>query len=479
MRSPRIFYHIVSILFDVNCYCYFTTMNHLQNIKNFFNTGATLDYEFRRKHLEALKNVIKKYEEEINAAMYSDLKKSKEETWASETGLLMGEINYAIKNLHKWMRPKKVSTGIVTFPSSGKIYMDPLGVVFIIAPWNYPLQLLLIPLVGAIAAGNCAVLKPSEMAPAIEHIIVKMLNEVFDENYIKVITGKGAEVVRDLINHFRFDHIFYTGSTTVGKEIYKLAANNLVPVTLELGGKSPCIVEADADLEIAAKRIVLGKFINAGQTCIAPDYILVHESVKEKLLNALTETIQRFYTIDPSSSYDYGKIINQNRFQKLVSYLSVGKIFYGGKHDEASLYIEPTILTNISVNNTVMKEEIFGPILPVLSFSNMDEAMEMVKQNENPLSFYLFTKNKKTEKEWIRKVPFGGGCVNNTVWQFANKKMPFGGIGNSGIGSYHGKKTFELFSHAKPVLKTANWLDPNLKYPSLKGKIKLLKKMIR
>lgn len=454
-------------------------MYHLQNIRNFFDSGATLDYEFRRKKLEALKSVIKKYEEEINAAMYADLKKNKEETWATETGLLLSEINYAIKNLHKWLRPKKVPTDIITFPSSGKIYSDPLGVVFIIAPWNYPLQLLLVPLVGAIAAGNCAVLKPSEMAPATEQIVVEMVKEVFDESYVNVITGNGAEVVPELINHFRFDHIFYTGSTAVGKEIYKMAANDLVPVTLELGGKSPCIVEADADIKVAAKRIVLGKFINAGQTCIAPDYILVHESVKKELLNALSETIQSFYTIDPSSSYDYGKIINQDRFQKLVSFLWERKIFYGGKYDEASLYIEPTIITGISMCDTVMKEEIFGPLLPVLSFSNTSEAMEMVKQNENPLSLYLFTKNKSTQKEWIRKVPFGGGCVNNTVWHFANKKMPFGGIGNSGIGSYHGKKTFELFSHAKPVLKTANWPDPNSKYPSFKGKIKLLKKIIR
>ncbi|MEO9023040.1 MAG: aldehyde dehydrogenase family protein [Ginsengibacter sp.] len=454
-------------------------MYQLQEIKIFFNTGTTLDYEFRKKQLQALAGVIRKYEEEINTALYSDLKKSKEEVWTTETGLLLGEINYTIRNLHKWMRPQRVSTGIVTFPSTGKIYKDPLGVVLIIAPWNYPLQLLLIPLVGAIAAGNCAVLKPSELAPATEQVIVKMLTEIFEQHYIKVIAGNGAEVVPELINDFRFDHIFYTGGTAVGKEIYKLAANSLVPVTLELGGKSPCIVEADADIKVAAKRIVLGKFLNAGQSCIAPDYVLVHKSVKEKLLNALSETIQHFYTKDSSSSYDYGKIIHPKRFQKLISFLQEGNLFYGGKYDEATLYIEPTLLTGISMDDTVMKEEIFGPVLPVLSFSDTEEAMEMVGQNENPLSFYLFTKNKNTEKEWIRKVPFGGGCVNNTVWHFTNKKMPFGGIGNSGIGSYHGKNTFELFSHAKPVLKTATWPDPAIKYPSFKGKLNLLKKMIR
>lgn len=453
-------------------------MFHLQDLRNFYNSGSTQCYEFRKSQLQALEGAVKKYDEEINAALFLDLKKSQEETWATETGLLLGEIKYAIKHLIQWMKPKKVASGLVTFPSSGKIYRDPLGVVLIISPWNYPLQLLLVPLVGAIAAGNCAVLKPSEMAPATEKIIVKIITETFKENYIKVITGNGAEVVPQILNSFRFDHIFYTGSTAVGKTIYKMAAEQLTPVTLELGGKSPCIVESDADIKVAAKRIVMGKFINAGQTCIAPDYILVKESVKENLQNELAKTIEQFYTDDPAASYDYGKIINLKRFQKLVSFLSEGKIFYGGKHEQSTLYIQPTILTDISLEDAVMKEEIFGPILPVLSFSSMDEAVKIVQQNNTPLSFYLFTKNKSIEAEWLRRVTFGGGCINNTVYHFANLNMPFGGIGNSGIGSYHGKKTFEIFSHAKPVLKTGTWLDPNLKYPPLKGKMNLLKKFI-
>ncbi|MDQ2718937.1 MAG: aldehyde dehydrogenase [Bacteroidota bacterium] len=453
-------------------------MFQFQLLKEFYNSGSTLNYDFRRKQLLALENAIKKYEEEINAALYADLKKCKEEAWATETGLLLAEIKYAAKNLHRWMKPKKVSTGLMTFPSSAKVYHDPLGVILIIAPWNYPLQLLLVPLVGAIAAGNCAVLKPSEVAPETEKIIVKIIGETFHENYIKVVTGDGAEIVPEMINSFRFDHIFYTGSTNVGREVYKLAANRLVPVTLELGGKSPCIVEPDADLEVAAKRIVFGKFINAGQTCIAPDYILVHKSIKEKLLDSLSETVQKFYTSDPLSSYDYGKIINQKRFHTLISFLSEGKIFYGGKYNEASLYIEPTILDNITLGDAIMKEEIFGPILPVLSFETIDEAIVIVQQNENTLAFYLFTKNKRTEDEWVRRVSFGGGCINNTVFHFANMNMPFGGIGNSGVGSYHGKKTFEIFSHAKPVLKTATWLDLDLKYPTLQGKLGLMKKII-
>ena len=450
----------------------------LKNLRSFYESGVTLSYDFRIKQLKTFREAIAKYEEEINAALYSDLKKSKEETWATETGLLMAEIKNAIKNLHKWMMPKRVSAGLVTFPSSAKIYRDSLGVVLIIAPWNYPLQLLLLPLVGAIAGGNCTVLKPSELAPATENIIVKIIEEIFPEDYIKVITGNGAEVVPGIINQFRFDHIFYTGSTTVGKEIYKLAAKDLVPVTLELGGKSPCIVYDDADIRVAAKRIVLGKFLNAGQTCIAPDYILVHEKVKELLLNELKVAIQKFYSFNPSTSTDFGKIINESRFNKLVSYVTGQNIFYGGKNNKDALYIEPTILTNISLRDTVMNEEIFGPILPVLSFSSTEEAMQIVKQNENPLAFYLFTNNKNTEDEWIKKVAFGGGCINNTVWHFANEHFPFGGIGNSGVGAYHGKNSFNVFTHAKPVLKTSTLIDPSLKYPPFKGKMKWFKKLI-
>jgi len=450
----------------------------LEYLKDFYNSGATLSLSFRRKQLENLKKSITNYEEEINASLFIDLKKSKEEIWASETGLLVKEINFAIKHLSKWMKPKKVSTGIATFPSTAKIYQDPLGIVLIISPWNYPLQLLLVPLVGAIAAGNCVVLKPSEMAPATEKIIIKLIAETFDNNYIKVVAGNGAIVIPDMMNNFHFDHIFYTGSTHIGKEVYKLAAKDLIPVTLELGGKSPCIIDADADITVAAKRIVVGKFLNAGQTCIAPDYILVHETVKDKLLNSLVENIKKFYTSDPSSSYDYGKIINENNFERLTNFLSNGEVFYGGKFNKSILYIEPTILIDISLEDEIMKEEIFGPLLPVLSFSTLEEAIEIVQQNKNPLSFYLFTKNKKTEEKMMQRIAFGGGCVNNTMWHFSNMNMPFGGIGNSGIGSYHGKKTFEIFSHAKPVLKTATWFDPRIKYPSFKGKLKFLKKML-
>lgn len=451
---------------------------NVQTLRDFFDSGSTLSYEFRKEQLEKLLKAVLHHEDDIAIALHSDLKKSKEEAWATETGLLVAEIKNSLKHLRQWMQPKKVSAGLATFPSSAKIYRDPLGVVLIIAPWNYPLQLLLIPLVGAIAGGNCAVIKPSELAPATEQFIENVIGEIFPGNYIRVATGSGAEVVPGLIGNFHFDHIFYTGSTIVGKEIYQLASKDLIPVTLELGGKSPCIVYDDADIKVAAKRIVLGKFLNAGQTCIAPDYLLVHSSVHNNLLTEIKASIQKFYTDDSSSSNDYGRIINASRFKKLSGYLEDATIFYGGKTDAENLFIGPTILTDVSINDSIMKEEIFGPILPVISFNSTEEAMQIVKQNEKPLSFYLFTKNKSVEKEWLQKVPFGGGCINNTVWHFANDKFPFGGIGKSGIGAYHGENTFNVFTHAKPVLKTSTRIDPALKYPPFKGKLKWFKKLI-
>src|SRR5690606_28178695 len=311
--------------------------------------GNTLSYTSRIKSLEALLNSVKKYEEAIYDALYDDLKKNKEESWSTETGQVVEEIKYAIKHLRKWMKPKKVATGLVSFPSSGKIYKDPLGVVLIIAPWNYPLQLLLVPLAGALAAGNCVVLKPSESAPATETLVAKMIRETFSEDHVKVVTGDGAKVVPAMIKELRFDHIFYTGSTRTGKEIYKMAAEQLIPVTLELGGKSPCIVEKDADITVTAKRIVFSKCLNAGQMCIAPDYVLVHHSIKEVLLKEMSEAIAHFYTSRPSASYDYGRIINAKRFDTLQTFLSESHIYCGGNVDAESLYIEPTILTKVSL----------------------------------------------------------------------------------------------------------------------------------
>jgi aldehyde dehydrogenase (NAD+) len=456
-----------------------TLITHLEGMRSYFQNGATRTFEFRKKQLQALKKVIRDNEKEIEKALYQDLKKSAEETYATETGLLLAEINVTLKNLRKWMQPEIAGTDLVNLPSGSRIFRDPLGVVLIIAPWNYPLQLLLIPLVGAIAGGNCSVLKPSELAPATSLIIEKMVSEIFPSDYVKVVMGDGAEVVPPMLKNFRFDHVFYTGSIPVGKSIYQLAAEQLTPVTLELGGKSPAIVHNDANLSIAARRIVLGKFLNTGQTCIAPDYVLVHEAVKEKFINKLKETITKFYTDDASSSYDYGRIINEKRFDKLVSYLSQGKIVYGGQHNRSELFIAPTVLEDVSLDAALMKEEIFGPLLPVIAYDNTQEAVQIVQRNAGPLAFYLFTNSKSVEKEWVEKISFGGGCINNTDWHFTNYHLPFGGVGNSGIGAYHGKYTFDTFTRAKPVMKTPTWFDPSIKYPPFKGKLGMFKKFIR
>jgi aldehyde dehydrogenase (NAD+) len=455
------------------------TSSSLTRLRDNYDSGVTRPYAFRRQQLLALKKTLLKYEREINDALYMDLKKSPEESYGTELGLVLADISFTLKNLHKWMRPKRASTNLVNLPSSSLIYRDPLGVVLVIAPWNYPFQLSMIPLVGAIAGGNCAVIKPSELAPATANIILKIIEEIFSHDYIKVLQGDGAVIIPEIMNSFRFDHVFYTGSIPVGKIIYKMAASALVPVTLELGGKSPAIIEADANLSVAARRIVMGKFLNAGQTCVAPDYLLVHASIKTKFIDELIKTIADFYGEDTSASYSYGKIINEKRFQTLVNYLSEGKIIAGGQFDKSQLFIAPTIIDNVSLDSPLMKEEIFGPILPVQSFTDMKQAVSVIQRNPYPLALYVFTTDSKKEKEWIDAVAFGSGCVNNTAWQFANHYLPFGGIGYSGMGAYHGKYSFDVFTHAKPVMKTPYWFDPNIKYPPFKGKMKWFKMFIK
>jgi aldehyde dehydrogenase (NAD+) len=453
--------------------------NNFAPMRNYFSSGATRSYSFRKQQLIALKNAVLKYDSEINEALFADLKKSVEEVYATETGLLIAEINTALKDLRKWMKPETVATNLLNLPSSSKIYHEPLGIVLIIAPWNYPFQLALIPLVGAIAAGNCIVLKPSELSPSTSNIIEKIIKEIYPEEYVQVIEGDGGEIIPAMMNNFRFDHIFFTGSIPVGKIIYQLAAKDLIPVTLELGGKSPAVVEADANITVAARRIILGKFANAGQTCIAPDYILVDEKIKEAFIKKLKETIIYFFGDDASASYDYGKIINEKRFDKLKSYLQQGKIIFGGENDRTKLFISPTIMEDVSLDSLLMTEEIFGPILPVHTFTRHEDAVNIIQRNPKPLSFYVFTSDSKKEKQWIGQISFGGGCINNACWHFANHHLPFGGIGNSGVGSYHGKYSFDTFTHKKAVMRTATWFDPNLKYPPFKGKLKWFKLIIR
>lgn len=444
-----------------------------------FNTGVTRAYAFRKEQLKKLQAVVKKYEHSLNDALYTDLKKSPEECWVTETGFLLSEISNILKHLKSWMQAEAVSTNLLNFPSKSFVMQEPLGLVLIISPWNYPFQLLMTPLAGAMAAGNCIVLKSSEFAPATSAVMKQMIEETFDKNYIRFVEGDGAAVIPEMMNNFTFDHVFYTGSTAVGKIVYKMAAERLVPVTLELGGKSPCVVEEDANIGVAARRIAMAKFSNAGQMCVAPDYVLVHQSKKAALIEAFKKTIPVFFGANASTSYDFGKIINERQFDRLKGYLQQGKIICGGNTDRDKLYIEPTIMEDVSMDAAIMKEEIFGPVLPVIGFKNTEEAKAIISNNPNPLAFYVFTSGKAKEQDWLTSVPFGGGCVNNTALHLTNHSLPFGGRGFSGSGRYHGKYSFETFSHKKAVMRTPTWFDPALKYPPFKGKLKLFKMVIK
>jgi aldehyde dehydrogenase (NAD+) len=451
----------------------------LQQLRNFYDGYNTRSYQFRKQQLQKLKAAILHHEKDLYDALCSDLKKSREESWVTEVGFLVAEINHTLKHLHHWIKPKKVSTNLMNLLSKSFVYKEPLGVVLIIGPWNYPLQLLFTPLVGAMAAGNCVVLKPSEFAPATSAIMKKIVEENFSKEYILYLEGEGATIIPQMMNALRFDHIFYTGSIPVGKIIYEMAAKQLIPVTLELGGKSPCIVEGDAKIPVAAKRIALATFSNAGQMCVAPDYVIVHQSVKEDFINELKKAVQQFFSEDPSASYNYGKIINEKQFHRLINYLQQGSIVYGGKYSASNLYIEPTIIDDVPIESTIMEEEIFGPVLPIISFNSFEEAKAIIERNPDPLAFYIFTESREREKQWIEKISFGGGCVNNASWHLTNFNLPFGGRGNSGIGAYHGKYSFDVFSHQKAIMKTPTWFDPKIKYPPFKGKLNLFKKLIR
>jgi aldehyde dehydrogenase (NAD+) len=454
-------------------------INGLEKLRQYFNSGHTRPYSFRREQLKKLKASILNHEEDLYEALYKDMKKSREETWVTETGMVIAELNAAIRNLKSWMRPQRVTTNLLNLPSGSRVMKEPLGVVLIIGPWNYPFQLLINPLIGAIAAGNCMVLKPSEFALATDAVMKKIIEEVFPPEYILYVQGEGQLVIPEMMNHFSFDHVFYTGSTAVGKIIYKMAAEKLTPVTLELGGKSPCIVESDANIKVAARRITMTKFSNAGQMCVAPDYVLVHESVKEQFISTMKVTIQKFYGNKPEESYNYGKIINEKQFNRITGYLAAGTKLHGGRMDKEKLFIEPTLLTDIPAGAPVMQDEIFGPVLPIIGFESKEEALQVINRHPNPLSMYVYTSSRQKENEWLEAVPAGGGCVNNSSWHLTNHHLPFGGRGFSGMGNYHGKYSFDTFSHKKAVMKTPTWFDPNIKYPPLKGRLKLFKWVIR
>ena len=447
-------------------------------LRQYFQSGSTQSFAFRLLQLKRLKQLVLDNEQAIYKALYADLKKTDEDAWATEVGFFLSELNYTVEHLKGWMQPKSVPTNLVNMPSSSYTVQEPLGVVCIIAPWNYPFQLLFTPLIGAIASGNCAVLKPSEFAPATAAVMGRIIADLFPENYIKYIEGDGASVLPPLLTENRFDHIFYTGSTMVGKIIYKLAAEQLVPVTLELGGKSPAVICADANLRVAARRLASPKFSNCGQMCIAPDYILVPHHLKDELIKELIIAIQKFYGADAENSEHYGKIINDKQWLRLSSYLGDGEIVYGGKSNREKLFIEPTIMVGVQPDAKIMQDEIFGPILPILTYDSREEALGIIQKNPNPLAFYVFTENKADEDYWLTNVPSGGACVNNATMHITNHELPFGGRGFSGTGGYHGKLSFDTFTHTKSVLKTPTWIDPSFKYPPYKGKGWLLKRLI-
>lgn len=440
----------------------------------FFSTHQTKDIGFRLTQLHTLKQVILDYQVQIEEALWQDLHKSPEESYLTEISIVISEINHHIKRLKKWAKPKRVSTPIHLFPSSSKIIYEPLGLVLIVAPWNYPFQLVMNPLVGAISAGCCAVLKPSPDASNIAKVMEEMIAKTFDPNYISLVQG-GRETNTILFAQ-RFDLIFFTGSPTVGKVVMKAAAEHLTPVILELGGKSPCIVDADADITVAAKRIAWGKLINAGQTCIAPDYLFVHQSVKDELLKKIASSFKEMYGEEIKQNRFYPRIITDGAFERLSGLLKQGEIHTGGEVDASERFISPTIIDAVSPDFAIMQEEIFGPILPVMSFEHINEAIDYINKQEKPLAFYYFGKNKKA-KEILSKTSSGGACINDTLMHIVNHNLPFGGVGNSGIGNYHGHTSFLAFSNKRAVVSTPTWLDLPMKYAPFKY-FKFLKKII-
>ena len=449
--------------------------NILTSQKAFFRTQKTKNLKFRKLNLEKLKKLITENEEILYEAIEKDFGKSKFETYITEISFILKDIDYYLKNLNSLSKPKKVKTNLANQFGTSKIYSEPLGCILVIGAWNYPYQLSLSPLIAALAAGNCCILKPSEVAENTMKAMAKLINENFDSDYLTVFEG-GIDETTEILK-LKFDKIFFTGSTKVGKIVYKAAAENLTPVTLELGGKSPAIVTKNADLDIAAKRIVWGKFLNAGQTCVAPDYILAHENIQNELLEKLKFYINKFNY--EANSEQYTKIINQKNFNRLVKLINYDKIYIGGNFEENNLYIEPTILQNIDWNDEVMKEEIFGPILPVIAFNDFDYILNEILQHEKPLAAYLFSNNSKEKENFTNTLSFGGGCINDVVMHLGNEKLPFGGVGNSGIGSYHGKYGFETFSHQKAILDKKTWGEPDLKYPPYsQNKIKWMKKLL-
>ena len=446
----------------------------IANQKKYFETHETFDISFRIAKLKALKAAIQKHEQDILAALKTDLGKSETEAYMCEIGLTLSEISHQIKHIRKWSRSTWHPTSLANFHAKSFSTYEPLGCVLIMSPWNYPFMLCMEPFAGALAAGNCCVLKPSAYSPATSAVIKQIVEEVFPPEYVAVVEG-GRQENQALLEQ-RFDYIFFTGGVTVGKQVMEKASKHLTPVTLELGGKSPCIITDSCNLKVAAARVAFGKYLNCGQTCVAPDYCLVDSKIKEAFLEQLKLQITKMYGANPLENPNYGKIINQKHFERILGLIEPHKLIVGGESNSVTLQIAPTILDNVTADDAVMQEEIFGPILPILTYESIEEAEQFIKEREKPLAAYLFTQDKALEQRFLKYISFGGGCINDTIVHLSSPDMAFGGVGNSGMGSYHGKKSFLTFSHEKNILKKYNWIDLPMRYQPYKS---LYDKLIR
>jgi len=447
--------------------------------KDYFQKGNQLDINFRKQNLIKLKKIIKDNEQAIIIAVKKDLNKSEFESYLSEISMVYEEINMHLKNIKKWSKRKRVKSSFMFFPSKNYIEKEPYGTVLVIGPFNYPFQLVILPLVGAIASGNTAIIKPSEHAINTSELIEKIINENFDEEYVRVVgSNQGKECVEELLEQ-DFDYIFFTGSIRVGKIIMEKASKKLIPVTLELGGKSPCIIDKDANLDKAAKRIVWGKLLNAGQTCVAPDYLFIQNEVKEEFLKLVVKEFKLQYGEVIKESKDYPRIISKREINRLSGYLKDGNIYHGGDYDEETLYFEPTILTDVKEDANILKEEIFGPIFPVLTFNHLEEAIEYVNKKDKPLALYYFSENQSNIEKVIQKTSSGGVTINDTILHVGTSTLPFGGVGTSGMGSYHGKKSFDTFTHEKSIVKRGTYIEFSFRFAPFKNKINLLRKIMK
>lgn len=450
-----------------------------KNQKEFFESGKTINVDYRIKNLKKLNDIIKKNEDKILNELKKDLGKSNFEGYVTEVGILYDDINFHIKNVKKWSSEEKRKSPIVYYPSKSYIYKEPYGVTLIIGPFNYPFQLVIAPLIGAISAGNTAIIKPSENSRNIALLLEKLINENFLEGYLRVVNPLGGKETVSLLLDKPFDYIFFTGSVRVGKLVMQKAAQHLTPVTLELGGKSPCIVDSDAKLKLAAKRIVWGKFLNAGQTCVAPDYLCVHKSVKDELLKLIINEIRVQFGENVRNSEDYPRIVNKSSLERLSGYLNDGKIYYGGNIDEDNLYMEPTLIIKPDLNSPLMSDEIFGPILPILVYEDLDNVIKFINHREKPLALYYFSESKKKIKYVLTSTTSGGVTINDTIIHVANPNLPFGGVGNSGVGKYHGKESFETFTHNKSVMKRGTFIEFNIRFAPYKNKLNLVKRIMK